>query len=247
MEDFDRWKDILDLDLSPERLQEVLAGYRDIFAEIEKLRTLDLTDTHPAVVFEPTAPYRAKTDPSLPPPVTPYCTGILFSLASVTTRSTNSRGVTLELSTARITNPLPISASPKRLFSSGESELTKVSMANTKSGEWPSFANRSAAAAAPFNPTSSSVDQIKVTSRPEKFAPSAFTAAINAAHPTRSSKLRAFARLPSSGRYSFGMVAQSPGAIPNFLLSSAECVPTYRWTESSMVLKSRGHSNPVWS
>ncbi len=63
MEDFDRWKDILDLDLSLERLQEVLAGYRDIFAEIEKLRTLDLTDTHPAVVFEPTAPYRANKKP----------------------------------------------------------------------------------------------------------------------------------------------------------------------------------------
>lgn len=63
MEDLDPWKDILNLGLPPERLQEVLAAYRGIFAEIEKLRTLDLTDTHPAVVFEPTAPYRANKKP----------------------------------------------------------------------------------------------------------------------------------------------------------------------------------------
>jgi len=59
MEDLYPWKDILGLDLPPERLQEVLAAYRDILAEVNKLRTLDLTDVHPAVVFEPTAPYRA--------------------------------------------------------------------------------------------------------------------------------------------------------------------------------------------
>jgi hypothetical protein len=49
---------VLDLDLPAERLQEVLAAYRDILVEIDRLRTLDLTDVHPAVVFEPTAPYR---------------------------------------------------------------------------------------------------------------------------------------------------------------------------------------------
>jgi len=59
MQDPDPWKDILGIDLPPERLQEVLAAYRDILAEINKLRALDLTDTHPAIVFEPTAPYRA--------------------------------------------------------------------------------------------------------------------------------------------------------------------------------------------
>jgi hypothetical protein len=59
MENPDPYEDVLGLDLPRERLHEVLAGYRDILAEIEKLRTLDLTDTHPAIVFEPTAPYRA--------------------------------------------------------------------------------------------------------------------------------------------------------------------------------------------
>ncbi len=58
MNDPDLYKDVLGLDLPPERLQEVLAAYRDVLAEIDKLRTLDLTDTHPAIVFEPTAPYR---------------------------------------------------------------------------------------------------------------------------------------------------------------------------------------------
>ncbi len=60
MNDPDLYKDVLGLDLPPERLQEVLAAYRDILAEIDKLRTLDLTDVHPAIVFEPTAPYRAR-------------------------------------------------------------------------------------------------------------------------------------------------------------------------------------------
>lgn len=60
MKDPDPYKDVLGLDLPPERLQEMLAAYRDILAEIDKLRTLDLTDTHPAILFEPTAPYRAR-------------------------------------------------------------------------------------------------------------------------------------------------------------------------------------------
>jgi hypothetical protein len=59
MDNPDPYENVLGLDLPPERLQEVLAAYRDILAEIDKLRTLDLTDTHPAILFEPTAPYRA--------------------------------------------------------------------------------------------------------------------------------------------------------------------------------------------
>lgn len=59
MEDLDLCKDILALDLPQERLEEVVAAYRDILAQVNKLRTLDLTDTHPAILFEPTAPYRA--------------------------------------------------------------------------------------------------------------------------------------------------------------------------------------------
>ncbi len=54
----DPYKELLGLDLPPDRLQEVLAAYGDILAEIRKLRSLDLTDVHPSVIFEPTAPYR---------------------------------------------------------------------------------------------------------------------------------------------------------------------------------------------
>ena len=60
MNELDPYKELLGLDLPPERLSEVLAAYGDILAEIRKLRTLDLTDVHPAVVFEPTAPYRTR-------------------------------------------------------------------------------------------------------------------------------------------------------------------------------------------
>ena len=46
--------------LTNDRLHEVLRAYEPILAEITKLRTLDLQSVHPAVVFEPTAPYRSK-------------------------------------------------------------------------------------------------------------------------------------------------------------------------------------------
>jgi hypothetical protein len=52
------YRDILGIDFTPERLGENLAAFRDILVEIEKLRRLDLTDVHPAIIFEPTAPYR---------------------------------------------------------------------------------------------------------------------------------------------------------------------------------------------
>jgi putative NADH-flavin reductase len=54
----DPFKDILNVDLAPQRLAENLASYDDILKEIRKLRELDLTDVHPAVVFEPTSAYR---------------------------------------------------------------------------------------------------------------------------------------------------------------------------------------------
>src|SRR6516162_9264207 len=200
---------------------------------------------HPSATS--TDPYRKNTEPSFPPPVTPYCAGMPFSFASATTRSTYCTGTIFELSTARTTNPLPISASANRFDSSGESELTNVSTANTKSGVLPSFAACSANAAAPFNPTSSSVDHTKVTSRPGRSGPSAFTAATKAAQPTRSSKLRAFARVPSSGRYSFGIVTKSPSAIPNLAVSSLLFVPTYTRAGSSIALGPLGHSNPSLS
>lgn len=44
--------------LGMERLQAVCAAYAPMLEEIAKLRTLDLADVHPAVIFEPTAAYR---------------------------------------------------------------------------------------------------------------------------------------------------------------------------------------------
>ena len=54
----DVWTDILDVQVNPERLTKNLASYTEIHEEIKKLRALDLTDIHPAIIFEPTAPYR---------------------------------------------------------------------------------------------------------------------------------------------------------------------------------------------
>ena len=53
MEQLDLIKDILGLEVDAERQVEVLAAYREVLREIEKLRSLDLTDVHPAVVFAP--------------------------------------------------------------------------------------------------------------------------------------------------------------------------------------------------
>lgn len=58
MDSIDPYPELLGLDLPPERLNEVLAAYADILVAIRKLRELDLTDSHPAVLFEPTIPYR---------------------------------------------------------------------------------------------------------------------------------------------------------------------------------------------
>ncbi len=54
----DPWSDVLGSDLEPQRREEVLAAFADVLAEIDKLRALDLTDVHPCIIFEPTAPYR---------------------------------------------------------------------------------------------------------------------------------------------------------------------------------------------
>ena len=48
------WRDIIGLDLPPERRAALLAAFQTIAAEIGRLRMLDLTDLHPAVVFDPT-------------------------------------------------------------------------------------------------------------------------------------------------------------------------------------------------
>ena len=57
----DPFKDILGVDLTPQRLAENLASYDAILKEIRKLRELDLTDVHPAIAFEPTSVYRKES------------------------------------------------------------------------------------------------------------------------------------------------------------------------------------------
>lgn len=58
----DPWTEILGSDLDPVRREEVLSTFAGVLAEIEKLRALDLTDVHPCVIFEPTAPYRMRPE-----------------------------------------------------------------------------------------------------------------------------------------------------------------------------------------
>ena len=55
-------QDLLGTSLSDERFREILVAYDDVLAEIRKLRSLDLKDVHPAVIFEPTARYRAESE-----------------------------------------------------------------------------------------------------------------------------------------------------------------------------------------
>ena len=54
----DPFKDMAGVDFTPERLAELLAAYGGILDEIKKLRQLDLTDIHPAVVFDAASGYR---------------------------------------------------------------------------------------------------------------------------------------------------------------------------------------------
>ncbi len=52
------WNDLLDVQVTAERLSENLEAYKEILQEIRKLRNLDLTDVHPCIIFEPMTPYR---------------------------------------------------------------------------------------------------------------------------------------------------------------------------------------------
>ena len=53
----DPFEDILGIDVDPDRLDENLRAFVGIMTAIRKLRELDLTEVHPAVVFDPTAGY----------------------------------------------------------------------------------------------------------------------------------------------------------------------------------------------
>ncbi len=56
-DDLPSWEDLLGIDLPEERLAGNLRAYREILDALRKLRGLDLTGVHPAVTFDPTAPY----------------------------------------------------------------------------------------------------------------------------------------------------------------------------------------------
>jgi hypothetical protein len=54
----DPYRDILGMEFTESRLRENLEAFRSIAVEIRKLRALDLTTVHPAIVLDPTAAYR---------------------------------------------------------------------------------------------------------------------------------------------------------------------------------------------
>lgn len=53
MDELKQCVEALGLDLPAERRAAVLAAFQSVAEEIAKLRALDLTDVHPAVVFSP--------------------------------------------------------------------------------------------------------------------------------------------------------------------------------------------------
>jgi hypothetical protein len=53
MNELDSLVDALGIELDAERRAAVLAAFQPIAQEIAKLRSLDLTDVHPAIVFSP--------------------------------------------------------------------------------------------------------------------------------------------------------------------------------------------------
>jgi hypothetical protein len=54
----DLLREISGLPFGDDRLAELLTKYRPILREIEKLRTLELKDTYPAVRFDPELAYQ---------------------------------------------------------------------------------------------------------------------------------------------------------------------------------------------
>lgn len=57
-EGMDRFTEILGTGVSEQRLRENLESFATILEAIRKLRSLDLTEVHPAVVYDPLVPYR---------------------------------------------------------------------------------------------------------------------------------------------------------------------------------------------
>jgi hypothetical protein len=55
MSDADDLLGLMGIDIPEEDRAHLLAVWRGIAAEIAKLRTLDLSEEHPAVIFDPTS------------------------------------------------------------------------------------------------------------------------------------------------------------------------------------------------
>lgn len=53
----DPFRDIMGVDFDAARLDETLAAFAPMLDEIRKLRALDLSAVHPAVVFDPAQGY----------------------------------------------------------------------------------------------------------------------------------------------------------------------------------------------
>jgi hypothetical protein len=53
MDELQKLIEVLGIELPSERRAAVLAAFQPVAEEIAKLRDLDLTDIHPAVVFSP--------------------------------------------------------------------------------------------------------------------------------------------------------------------------------------------------
>lgn len=51
MDELEKLVDALGIELAKERRAAVLAAFKPVAQEIAKLRSVDLTDVHPAVVF----------------------------------------------------------------------------------------------------------------------------------------------------------------------------------------------------
>jgi len=55
----DPFRDILGIELTEEQLRRNLESFADILDAIRKLRSLNLTELHPAIVYDPLLPYRS--------------------------------------------------------------------------------------------------------------------------------------------------------------------------------------------
>jgi hypothetical protein len=53
----DPFKDMFGVDIDPDRLDTNLEAFAPILDEIRKLRSLDLSEVHPVVIFDPAQGY----------------------------------------------------------------------------------------------------------------------------------------------------------------------------------------------